>query len=117
VGCGACRTICPESDIVIEDREGERVVSVRGEVVVRIKLHRCEGCKVFHVPVIFVEQLTRLVEVPHEIIHQNLCPACKRIKKAAAIMGQEPDFSWMECEEMPPEPSPPNAKTDIEGQP
>jgi len=98
VGCGACATLCPASGITIEDRQDERVISVSGEVVVKIKMDRCQGCGVYHVPILMVEQVAKLAEIPRDILDKSLCARCKRIAYAAALTGNEPDFARVRSE-------------------
>lgn len=95
VGCGACATLCPNGGIQVEDHDGERTLSVRGDVVVRIHLQKCEGCGLYHAPSIFLEQLPKLVSVSGEIMETRLCPGCKRVAHAAAMIGSQPDFEWI----------------------
>ena len=43
IACGACATLCPESDITIEDREGERLLRLGGKLVATVRMEKCEG--------------------------------------------------------------------------
>ncbi len=44
IACGACATNCPNEAMKIEDRDGERVLSLCGTVLNRLKLEYCEQC-------------------------------------------------------------------------
>jgi ferredoxin len=93
IACGACATLCPESDITIEDREGERLLRLGGKLVATVRMEKCEGCHEYHVATILLEQVARLVDFPKDVVDRKLCPGCKRIAHAAKITGTEPDFT------------------------
>lgn len=95
VGCGACATLCPSGDIRIEDHDGERIITMRGNIVARIAMQKCSGCGAFHAPALLLEQVSKLVEVPKEMIDNQLCPGCKRLALAASMTGNRPDFGWI----------------------
>jgi ferredoxin len=95
IACGACATLCPGAGIEIRDHVHERLILRDGEVVVRVRMEKCEGCGQYHVATILLEQVAKLVNYPKEVVDKNLCPACKRIALAAALTGNIPDFSWL----------------------
>lgn len=95
IGCGACATLCPGGGIEIRDCESERLILREGKIIVRVKMEKCQGCGVYHVATILLEQVAKLVNYPKDIVDKKLCPPCKRIAQAAAVTGDRPDFSWL----------------------
>lgn len=99
IGCGACATLCPQAGIEIQDRGHERMILRNGNVVVRVIMEKCKGCGEYHVARVLMEQVARLVNYPREVVDKNLCPVCKRIALAAALTGNEPNFSRVRSNE------------------
>ncbi len=93
IGCGACATLCPQAGIEIRDLGHERQILRNGNLAVRVVMEKCKGCGEYHVASVLMEQVAGLVNYPREVVDKNLCPACKRIALAAALTGNEPDFS------------------------
>jgi thioredoxin reductase/ferredoxin len=44
IACGACANNCPNGAMIIEDRKGERILSLCGTILNRQKLEYCEIC-------------------------------------------------------------------------
>ncbi|MGD9384040.1 MAG: NAD(P)-binding protein [Desulfobacterales bacterium] len=44
IACGACATNCPNGAMIMEDRKGERILSLCGTILNRQKLEYCEIC-------------------------------------------------------------------------
>ncbi|MBP8646641.1 MAG: FAD-dependent oxidoreductase [Syntrophobacteraceae bacterium] len=94
VGCGACVNICPTGALKMEDREGVRLLLMCGTIINRLDLEKCEGCGAYHVPTALVHHLVKLVNAPEELVDRKLCPECKRIAQASALVGLPPVFPY-----------------------
>lgn len=92
VGCGACVNICPTGALLMEDREGVRLLLMCGTIINRLDLAKCEGCGAYHVPTALVYHLVKLVNASEELVNRKLCPECKRIAQASALVGLPPVF-------------------------
>ncbi len=83
--CGACATNCPNDAMKIEDRDGERILSLCGTVLNRLKLEYCQECGAVLGPARYhdyiMERVGALKGVPEGSV---LCVACAR-KHAAKL--------------------------------
>ena len=86
--CGACANQCTTGAMRIEDRDGERVLSLCGTVVNRQKLAYCESCGAemgTHRYLDYVRNRIRSIGDIWE--NRNLCDACAR-KKGVISMSE-----------------------------
>ncbi|MDB4264818.1 4Fe-4S binding protein, partial [bacterium] len=77
--CGACATNCPTGAMQIEDRGGERILSLCGTLLNRKKLVYCENCEAVLGPqryLDFVQKRTKMVAKRSD--GRRLCEACAR---------------------------------------
>ena len=83
IGCGACAANCPTGAMAIEDRDGERILSLCGTVLNRLKLEYCRVCGEVLGPARYHDFIARRTGgVAARIDDRSLCTACAR--KAAA---------------------------------
>lgn len=87
IGCGSCVNICPTGALRMEDRDDERVLLMCGTVVNRLKLVQCDSCGIYYAPAVLVKHVAKLVDAAPEVFDRKLCPECKRLEHAKAIMG------------------------------
>ncbi len=89
--CGACAANCPNEAIRIEDRDGERVLSLCGTILNRQPLVTCRDCGKTLGParyLDFVRQRTAAVSpLPAD---RNLCEDCARTATAASHADHAP---------------------------
>ncbi len=81
IGCGTCANLCRTDAIRIEDRDSVRTLSIRGEVIGRHPLVRCEGCgKMFATPR-FIDYIDRKRRTDHPDVkvHHRYCPTCAKL--------------------------------------
>ncbi len=82
--CGACAANCPTQAIRIEDRNGERILSLCGTVLNRQKLLHCENCGAVMGPARYLEFIrhkTRAVIEFSDI--RPVCDVCARHQSAS----------------------------------
>lgn len=80
IGGATCANICPTKVIKVEDRDNVRTISIRGEVIGRHPLERCEGCgRYFETPG-FLKHMENHI-TPHPVLktHHRYCPACAKL--------------------------------------
>jgi putative selenate reductase YgfK subunit len=81
--CGACAANCPTGAMRMEDKEGERILSLCGTVLNRLELEFCDDCGSPLGPARYHDFIKRKTEgIGATIRDGNLCMACAR--KAAA---------------------------------
>jgi putative selenate reductase YgfK subunit len=88
IGCGACAANCPNEAMVIKDEDGQRVLSLCGTTLNRLKLEFCARCGAVLGPARyhdFIAQRTKAIGSP--IDDRALCVDCAR--KAAAERHSE----------------------------
>ena len=80
VGCGTCVNICPTEAIHLEDKESVRTISIRGEVIGRHVLQRCEACGKLFATERFLKHVKERV-TPHPDVkeHHQYCPTCAKL--------------------------------------
>ncbi len=77
--CGACATNCPTGAMQIEDRSGERVLSLCGTVLNREALLYCDGCGEVMGPARYLEFVRKRTHtVAEKIEDRRLCETCAR---------------------------------------
>jgi predicted molibdopterin-dependent oxidoreductase YjgC len=87
VGCGTCAVLCPVGAIAVEDRGLERLVSLYGVPASRLDLVPCSGCGAPHVTRRYQELVRSRLDAELRSAVANLCPACARQHRAAALSG------------------------------
>ena len=86
IACGACVQICPVHAISMEDKDGERILTIHGKEASRIKLNQCEMCNTYYGPVIDLKEvMARIGDSAIPMPHENICPDCARRKLAKRI--------------------------------
>ena len=89
--CGACAANCPTGAMRIEDRNGERVLSLCGTVLNRQRLETCQNCGAVLGPARYLEFIRKRTD-PHlpSVRGLKLCDACARRSKAASSADTMP---------------------------
>jgi NADPH-dependent glutamate synthase beta subunit-like oxidoreductase len=86
IACGACAVNCPTGAMRMEDREGERILSLCGTVLNRQKLLSCAGCGASVGPARYIDYIRKrtggLVSVTDDRV---LCEVCSRKGKAKSL--------------------------------
>jgi NADPH-dependent glutamate synthase beta subunit-like oxidoreductase len=86
--CGACATNCPTGAMQIQDRDGERILSLCGTILNRKKLLYCDGCGAVLGPARYLEFVQKRTHaVAARVEDRRLCEACAR--KSTAKLGVE----------------------------
>lgn len=79
ITCGACAANCPNDAMKMEDREGERILSICGTILNRQKLVTCSACGAVMGPVKYLEYIRKKTDrVAAKTSDQVLCDACLR---------------------------------------
>jgi ferredoxin len=87
--CGACATNCPTGAMRIEDKDGERILSLCGTLLNRKKLLYCEGCGAVLGPARYLEFVQKRTHAVAKIADdRRLCEICTR-KSTAKFGGQD----------------------------
>jgi NADPH-dependent glutamate synthase beta subunit-like oxidoreductase len=77
--CGACATNCPTGAMQIEDREGERILSLCGTLLNRKKLIHCENCQAVLGPQRYLDFVSKRTHKVAKLADgRRLCEACAR---------------------------------------
>lgn len=81
IGCGTCVNICPTRVIRLEDKEGIRTISIRGETIGVHILERCEACGNYFASQKFLAHVAERVTEKHPDVkkHHNYCPTCAKL--------------------------------------
>jgi NADPH-dependent glutamate synthase beta subunit-like oxidoreductase/ferredoxin len=88
--CGACAANCPTGAMQIEDRDGERVLSLCGTVLNHEALTECVVCGTQMEPYRYLEYVRKRTKGVGPLVDDRLvCDACGR-KGAARAMQPEP---------------------------
>jgi NADPH-dependent glutamate synthase beta subunit-like oxidoreductase len=89
--CGACAANCPTGAMRIEDRNGERILSICGTVLNRQRLETCQNCGAVIGPGRYLEYVRQRTD-PHlpSPLGRKLCDACARRAKAAPSVDTMP---------------------------
>ncbi len=83
--CGACAENCPTNAMRIEDRDGERILSLCGSILNRQKLACCEGCGSFLGTEKYLDYVSRKTSSIIKIKETCLCEICSRRKIAESM--------------------------------
>jgi len=93
IACGACAANCPNEAIRIEDREGERILTLCGTVLNLQKLVNCERCGAVIGPSKYLDYVRKKVsDVAKAASGDSFCEACLR-KETAKLGIDFPPFS------------------------
>jgi ferredoxin len=93
IACGSCVNICPTGALQLRQQDGELTLLMNGAIVNKVQMEECEGCGIYYVPSRMVEHIAERLEIHEATNGKKLCQECKRIERASAMMGEEPDFS------------------------
>ncbi len=95
IGCGTCANLCPTHAIQIQDHNGVRTISIRGEIVGQHPLERCEGCGKFYATPKHIQLMEKRTEPhPHVKVHHAYCPTCAKLfSDRLLIMRRQPPKS------------------------
>ena len=83
IGCGACAANCPNQAMVMRDQNGERIVSLCGTTLNRLKLQFCEACGAVIGPSRyrdFIAKRLKALSLPGD--NRALCIDCARKSSA-----------------------------------
>ncbi|MCG6909052.1 MAG: FAD-dependent oxidoreductase [Deltaproteobacteria bacterium] len=80
ITCGACAENCPNNAMRIEDRDGERVLTLCGTVLNRQKLVLCSSCGAVIGPAKYLDYIgKRLKHTADQVgVEETLCTQCAR---------------------------------------
>ncbi len=77
--CGACAANCPTGAIVLEDRNGERQLSLCGTILCRERLEYCERCSEVLGPVRYLDYVSKRTEkISLAFGGRKFCADCAR---------------------------------------
>ena len=80
LGCGTCANLCPTRLIHVEDKDGVRTVSIRGETIGKFPLVRCEGCGQMYVTSDFLHHVEMATAShPHVKEDHHFCKTCVKL--------------------------------------
>lgn len=84
ITCGACAANCPNDAMVIEERNGERILKLCGTILNRQKLLYCESCGAVLGPAKYLDYVQSKTVNVAKAHHQKgrLCSACLRKQNA-----------------------------------
>lgn len=80
--CGACAENCPTNAMRIEDRDGERILSLCGSILNHQKLAYCEGCGSVLGTEKYLDYVSKKTSSIIKITETRLCESCSRRKIA-----------------------------------
>ncbi len=85
IACGACAANCPNDAMTIEDRDGERVLSICGTILNRQKLLYCESCGAVIGPAKYIDFVRQKINPVGEVIAGHVkCDRCARLTGASS---------------------------------
>jgi len=91
IACGACAENCPNNAMIIEDRKGERILSLCGTILNRQKLVYCEKCGAVIGPAKYLDYIKkRFHSVGQVTADHAVCDVCARKNSAAFSIGPFP---------------------------
>jgi NADPH-dependent glutamate synthase beta subunit-like oxidoreductase len=81
--CGACAANCPSGAMRMEERGGERVLSLCGTILNRQRLEHCHQCGAVLGPARYLEYVRRRMQGLASVVGSHLlCHACARLQTA-----------------------------------
>lgn len=90
IGCGTCANLCPTNIIKVVDQDSVRTVSIKGEIIGRLPLERCEGCAKMYATTSFLRHVEKsTLQHPDTKEHHHLCPSCIKLMSNRAITEGE----------------------------
>lgn len=90
IGCGTCANLCPTHVIRVDDQDGVRTVSIKGETIGRLPLERCEGCGKMYATASFIRHVEEsMPRHPDTKEHHHLCSSCIKLMSNRAITERE----------------------------
>lgn len=90
IGCGTCANLCPTDLIKVEDHDNVRTVSIKGEIIGKLPLERCEGCGQMVATATFLNHVDSSTgDHPHVKAHHHYCPTCVKLLSDKARTEQE----------------------------
>lgn len=89
IACGACATNCPNDALQIKDVNGERILSICGTTLNRLKIEYCENCGDVLGPAKYHEYIRKRIDSVAQVTSgHSICVACSR-KMAAKQHNEE----------------------------
>ena len=90
IGCGTCANLCPTNIIKVEDQDRVRTVSIKGDMIGRLPLERCEGCGKMYATISFLKHVEKsTLQHPDTKDHHHLCPSCIKLMSNRAVTEGE----------------------------
>jgi len=84
IACGACAEACPNDAMQIKDVDKERVLSICGTVLNRLKLEFCDDCGAVLGPAKYHDYIQKRLRAVVPVTEgRNICVACSRKSMAA----------------------------------
>ncbi len=91
IACGACATNCPTGAMQMKDRDGDRILSLCGTVLNRLKLEYCEICGAVLGPARYHDYIMRRVnEISPSLVGRRICLECARRNSGIHHAGIQP---------------------------
>ena len=91
IACGACAENCPNNAMIIEDRKGERILSLCGTILNRQKLVYCEKCGAVIGPAKYLDYIKKRFHSAGQVTADHaVCDVCARKNSAAFSIGPFP---------------------------
>ena len=85
ITCGACAANCPNGALVMEEKNGERLLKLCGTILNRQKLVYCESCGAVLGPAKYLDFVANKTEGVTKTNHgKRLCSRCARTQSAGA---------------------------------
>jgi len=88
IGCGTCANLCPTGAIRMEDKDGERKIFLKDNVIGVFTLVPCHSCGAPHATRKFLDAVSGRTHAQPRTKRTGLCPACARREAAQAIVGE-----------------------------
>ncbi len=88
IACGACANNCPTGAMQMEDRDGERILSLCGTELNRLKLEYCEVCGAVLGPARYHDYIMKRVrEISPSLVGRRICLDCAR-KESGSVHAE-----------------------------
>ncbi len=87
IGCGACANVCPTGAIRMEDKGGERKISLWGTIISRQELVRCASCGVPFATARFLDSIAERTKDVPRADGRRWCGECARRHGAEDLPG------------------------------